>query len=549
MNEKTKLRLKKKMNKTNSTLLYFFIAFLFTTQNTDAQPVYLPLSNTVNYRFEKKTAFSSANFHSSIKPFLISEIPEYDSIMYKLRIPVYSYNYPIYNTHLIQFKSYKYKTNIYLNPVIDAFAGKDVPGNKGVNRIRAGINIKGTVGEKFGFHTSLAWSNDKFPVFLQSTIDSTNVLPQYSKYLSKNGSRYVYYPIKGYLSYSPSKLINLQLGYDRNFLGHGYRSLLLSDFTASYPFFKLSVKVWNLKYISLHTWLKDINVQKDHCELYEKFTTIHYLSWNVTPWLNINLFESVIWSAWDEYGYRGFEWQYFNPVIFYRPLEFTLGSPDNVLMGAGGSIQPIKNLSLYGQGILDEFDLKKVKDQSGYWGNKFGVQIGAKWFEAFAIPDLYLQLEYNTVRPYTYSHGKALQNYGHMTLPLAHPLGANFKEFAGIIRYHLSKRLVVSSKNVFAITGTDPGEKSYGGDIYKPYGLRVSDYGNTITQGTEEKMLYNEIMLSYLINPESNLHIQGGVINRSITSEALYSDKDFFMVFIGFKTHLYNETGDFIPRR
>jgi hypothetical protein len=52
------------------------------------------------------------------------------------------------------------------------------------------------------------------------------------------------------------------------------------------------------------------------------------LSINATKWLNIGLFEGVIFGRKDH-----FEFQYLNPIIFYRHIEGAIGSPDNALAG------------------------------------------------------------------------------------------------------------------------------------------------------------------------------------------------------------------------
>ena len=64
----------------------------------------------------------------------------------------------------------------------------------------------------------------------------------------------------------------------------------------------------------------------------------------------------------------------------------------------------------------------------GQWVNKFGWQLGLKYYNSFGISGLFTRLEYNAARPYTYSHRNVLTNYGHYAQPLAHPWGANFHE-------------------------------------------------------------------------------------------------------------------------
>jgi hypothetical protein len=58
----------------------------------------------------------------------------------------------------------------------------------------------------------------------------------------------------------------------------------------------------------------------------KKYSTMHYLSFAPGKRLNISLFESIIWQMADSTFQRGFDMNYLNPVLFYRPVEFTLGS-------------------------------------------------------------------------------------------------------------------------------------------------------------------------------------------------------------------------------
>jgi hypothetical protein len=89
----------------------------------------------------------------------------------------------------------------------------------------------------------------------------------------------------------------------------------------------------------------------------------------------------------------------------------------------------LKRFQLYGQLMLDEFVFSElVTNNQGWWANKYGIQAGLKYIDAFGIDHLDLQAEYNQVRPYTYTHRDSSAYYAHYDTPLAHPLGANFKE-------------------------------------------------------------------------------------------------------------------------
>ena len=90
-----------------------------------------------------------------------------------------------------------------------------------------------------------------------------------------------------------------------------------------------------------------------------KFGTFHYLSFNATKWLNIGVFESVIWQGNDPNRQRAYDINYLNPLIFFRPVEYSLGSADNSMLGFSFKIRLNENNQLYGQLLLDEFYLKE----------------------------------------------------------------------------------------------------------------------------------------------------------------------------------------------
>ena len=117
---------------------------------------------------------------------------------------------------------------------------------------------------------------------------------------------------------------------------------------------------------------------------------------------------------------RGLDINYLNPFIFFRPVEYGIGSADNSILGAGLKWSFNNNIIGYSSIILDEFLLSELRDQSGWWGNKYGAQFGIKLFDLLKKDGLYTIAEYNLVRPYTYSHMSSKQNYGHKNHSLAH---------------------------------------------------------------------------------------------------------------------------------
>ena len=193
------------------------------------------------------------------------------------------------------------------------------------------------------------------------------------------------------LLYNANKYFTFIAGKGNHFFGDGYRSLLLSDNAASYPFLKIESTFWKVKYVNLYSWHNDFRTGSNR----NKFSTSHYLSWNITKDINLGLFETVVWQGSDTLHNRGFEVTYMNPAIFYRAPEFSLGSADNSLIGASLKFRIKKNYIFYSQLILDEFYLVEMKAGNKWWANKYGIQAGVKIYDVLGIENLAFQSEFN----------------------------------------------------------------------------------------------------------------------------------------------------------
>jgi hypothetical protein len=285
----------------------------------------------------------------------------------------------------------------------------------------------------------------------------------------------------------------------------------------------------------------------------KKYTASHILCWNIGKRLSFNIFETVIWRAQDSLGYRGFDVNYLNPIIFYRPVEFSLGSPDNVIMGFGGRLRIFKTTHLYGQFLLDEFKLDELKAKTGWWGNKFGIQAGVKTYRLFGINNLYALGEVNIVKPFTYSHWDYMENYGNFSQPLAHPLGSNFVEGIANVRYRIN-RISFNALLTKYVIGKDYDTMNMGENIYRSYNDHVNPYGNKILQGRELNITSVEISMGYILNPKWNLSFRLGFRYRyskyqkhpqsSPTDHSTgYNTSDYRFLFFGFYTNIGNREG------
>jgi hypothetical protein len=348
------------------------------------------------------------------------------------------------------------------------------------------------------------------------------------------------------LSFTPNKFFNMQLGYGRNFIGDGYRSLLQGDGASPYPFFKLNTTFWKIKYTNTYMWLKDVRPEVTVERTYaKKYMANHYLSWNMSKNFNMGFFESVVWADTND---RGFDMSFVNPIIFYRSVEFASSARSgNALLGLTGKYKVRNSINLYGQFLLDEFSLADIKAGENSWKNKFGYQFGVKYFDAFKIKGLYLQAEYNHVRPYVYAHSDPLTNYAHNNQSMGHQWGGNFRELIALARYHHG-RYFADAKITFGERGLDfdTAEDSfnYGGNIFKDYELdRPYDTGVKVGQGNKTTIFIADIQAGYLVNPATNLKAFAGVIYRNFdpTQETLTTFKDSTTWFsIGLRCDIFN---------
>ncbi len=301
--------------------------------------------------FEKYLNRKDCNIHTSIKPFINSRKFEdiRDSVLKNMRRRNTDSLFP----SIVRPPS-RSRNSISPSSIMNAGFGYE---RSAKLILEKGVALEGNIQDKFSFNGTFIAGNSSFPSYLDTFITATDIVPGMgAAYSSKRGYSYQYY--SGYLSYSPNKIFNFQIGKGKHFWGDGYRSLFLSDVSNAYPFMKISATVWKLKYVSLFTWMKDVtnpsHLKKDFLNKYGSF---HYLSWNATKRINIALFESIIWQGTDSNRVRSFDVNYLNPVIFFRPVEYSLGSSDNAFLGASFKIKvgARQRHQFYGQLILDAF--------------------------------------------------------------------------------------------------------------------------------------------------------------------------------------------------
>jgi hypothetical protein len=516
----------------------------------------IPFSHSYYAQFDDEMNQIGANNHTSSKPYAYADVNKYYNLQTARKdLAINKQNWwgkKLLNENLVEIQGEDYWFT--LNPIFDLQIGRSSSTNDVSTFVNTrGIQFNGGLGKELNFTTTIYESQGRFADYFNSYAESIKpnggnpaIIPGIGIAKEFKTDAYDFPMAEANLSYTPSKFINLNLGYGKNFIGDGYRSLLLGDGASPYPYLKMNTTFWKIKYTNIYTWLKDVRTEVTEDRTYAtKFAASHYLSLNVTNRWNIGLFESVVWTNRND---RGFDMSFANPIIFYRTVEFTSSARSgNALLGLTSKYKLSNQINVYGQFLLDEFSLNDVKAGNKSWKNKFGYQLGVKYYNAFKIKNLLLQAEYNHVRPYVYAHSEAITNYGHNNQSLGHNWGGNFKEFIAIARYHKG-RYFADAKITIGTRGLDFNNATdtfnYGSNIYLSYNYnRPFDTGVLIGQGNKTNIFIADLQAGYLLNPSTNMKLFGSLIYRDFnpsTETATAFKESTTWVSLGLRCDIFN---------
>lgn len=522
---------------------------------TSAQSTYAPLNDDYSHlieRYEIKSG-SLLNLHSNIKPVRRKDLVKLTTDLEK-DVKIKLSKVDSFNLAYLQNDSWEWlddekltqsdskkpflkqflkkKSDFYsfqnkdidlhISPIFQfGFANDKLVENQPSTNTR-GVEIRGTINRKLGFYSMFSDNQIVYPEYVRQYGRFYNANPYegFTKITNADSTKFAtdFFSARGYITFNPLKSIQIQFGHDKNFIGSGIRSMILSDFSAPYLHLKITTQVGRFQYVNIFAQMlnKQVPLAVDGTEqIPPKYFSLHHLSLNISKNLNIGLFETIV------FGKRpiGFDINYLNPIIFLRFVEGHLGSVDNSIVGADFKYNFKRHISLYGQLVLDEFNLEHFQ-KNNWWATKYSTQIGGRYIDVFGIKNLDFQAEYNLARPYTYSHNSTYSNYVNYNLPLAHPLGSNFREALFIFRYQPIRRLFLNVTSMSAKHGEDFDNINWGGNILRNYMIaRPREYGNVIGQGHLAKISHLNFGASFML--KHNLFIDFKFQNRSIK----YSDK------------------------
>src|SRR5258705_3009137 len=215
----------------------------------------------------------------------------------------------LYEVHVKDF-------DLIINPVLQFQLSKESGNGQSLFLNTRGVRVRGRIANKIGFETYITDNQERDPLYVQENVTERKAVPGVGLFKAFKTTGYDYFDARGYFTFNVTKYIDVAFGYDKNFIGNGYRSLFLSDFSNNILFLKLNTQIWRFNYQNLFMELHPAETVLTNRLLPKKYAVMHHLDVNVTKSVNIGLFEGVMFGRKDR-----FEFGYLNPVIFYRSIE------------------------------------------------------------------------------------------------------------------------------------------------------------------------------------------------------------------------------------
>ena len=532
--------------------------------NLKAQQTPMPLNHDVLNQINRYVDGQNSHLHTAIKPYNESEVLDnIDAAAAKdASLPDYNAYFSGDSTSngaggislgwkrgdLVALQ--KKKFYIGINPIIDAQYVINKKDNHNFLYSTYGAQMRMHITKKLTLSATYYGHSGGEPDYVAEQIDQYGQQPGFN-HVNKKKDAYKSSELEALITFSPVKQFTMQGGYGKNFWGEGYRSMFISDNATAYPYVLLTTNFWKIKYAYLLNFMESGTLDSLHNEWnYErKFGNFHYLSFDIAKWMQFGFFEGVVWRNTDSLGRkRGMEFNYLNPMVMIRPVEFALGSPDNVQLGFNFKFKPSNNNIIYLQTLLDDLDIKRARGGKGFYRTKIAMQMGYKAYDILGVKHLDFQTEFNLVRPFVYSHKVAVQNYAHSNMALAHPLGANFYEIIAIARYQWDR---VTTKFAFSYAkqgrddGTDATPK--GNNIYiSDYEISPdlnTAYGQKFLQGNKTSIVNLDLSVGYMLHPYTRTKVAFFTHLRNFKNED-YSTKNV-MIGVGLSTSFFNRYTDY----
>lgn len=507
-------------------MLRFILVCVFTAFGISfsySQVYHLPLDALSQLRQNRAGIGTQATVHSGAKPILASDADV--SQIAGLGIDTAEYYYAvtekIFSAHLLELDKPDFK--IYADVLFDFGFGKETVDQISPDREESslfqntrGFVVQGEIGKNVFFYTDFKENQGRYSGYVNRFVDSTQVFPGSGRVKPFGEGGYDYSMASGLVGIEAADWLNISVGHSKQFIGHGYRSLLLSDNAHNYPFATYEIDALEGKIQHRYTLALLQNLERlpqgetPEAIFKRKVASWNYLSYKPTPNLEIGFFEEVIWKVFDDsLGSQPFDYRALIPIPGVNSALLGLNDMDNnarLGLNAAWFITPY--VKLYGQ-LLSSSSILKLD----------GFQLGGLWsgvFDRFEI-----RAEYNQSGLMATRNPSDLQSAYHFNQPLGHLNGRNFSEVIGSFTYY-HNRIFARLISVF---------------------IKSQEEDKSLPNSRNEEILNTDFQLAYVFNPSCNFQLYSGYTYRTELVHSAENANGFW--YMGIRTSLSNIYSDF----
>ena len=522
-----------------SARIFILIVLLASFSQSSLAQEIAPLQQMYTMEVERSMSSVDSTFHSSCKPYLTSSINKSKVFNFEKDTTKYYSKgaLKLFRDHLIHIKKEDFEVSI--DPLFDLSYGRDLADTSSYSSTSLrtntrGIIVQGSIGTKLAFQTGFYESQSYLPNYLRAfastaTNETTvGLIPGLGRSKPFKTVGYDYSMSFSNISYSPTKWANFQFGYGKNFIGNGYRSLLLSDAAFNYPHVKGSFSFFKnkLHYTTIFAGLQNLvrlPLGETPEALYQKKSaSFNYLSFVPTPRIEIGLFEGMIWQRQDSSGTKAQPYGAYIPIIGLNTAINGLSGKQNAVVGLNANIKITNHFSAYGQYMMDD---------PKYHSN--GYQVGMKYFD-LGLKNLNIQAEFNSLGAYAYANPYSTQSYSHYNQPLGSPVGGDSREIIGIVNYRYHRILAqLKYNNIRQSNGPSASYSNLPGDLmtFVSFPVRKTDQ--------------LDASLGLFINPKTNAQFKVGFTWRVDHNFIGFSNLSSRYVYVSLSTNILNRYFDF----
>jgi hypothetical protein len=178
-------------------------------------------------------------FHTSVRPYLLRQVDTLVNTDSLYQIAVNKkWKDIVLNRRMVKLN--KEELFFTIDPLFQFEYGKDEDqtGKSWINT--RGIMVNARLGKKVAVTTLFRETQSLFNDYRHDRVQDIGVIPGQGRPKSFETDGYDYGIAEGTVTYQPDHHFTFTLGHGKNFFGDGYRSMMLSDNSFNYPYFRIN---------------------------------------------------------------------------------------------------------------------------------------------------------------------------------------------------------------------------------------------------------------------------------------------------------------------